>query len=301
MKRLRGFTCILLTMVLVLTAAFSNPAVYAADDIKVTVNGSYITFSGQKPVVIDNYIFMGISDVMGKLGYKSSYDGGTKTLTLTNSANNNTFKIKMGSYNYTFNGTSYTLAVPAQIKNGTAMMTMGDVLYQIGYRAEYSSIDNTNRIDIDYVSKLKKHVPYNDVSASCATVFGKYITNCKWSQALVVDRTYAYVYIKGQIPADGLLFFAKGGTSVSVRYTINTSSLNITDYYVDLGNFGSISGGDAEEFIKKFFRAYSGNYKTLDGYLAAEMVADAAVDYAKDAALNWLEKKANEWWENLWK
>jgi len=53
MKRLRGIVCILLTMSLVITATFSNPAVFAADDIKVYVGKSRVTFSGQKPVFID--------------------------------------------------------------------------------------------------------------------------------------------------------------------------------------------------------------------------------------------------------
>jgi len=240
------------------------------------------------------------------LGYKSKYDSGTKTLTITDSKD--TIKIKIGSYNFTFNDAIFLLDVPAQIKNGTAMMPLNDVLRKIDYRADYFSETKTVVIDVDYVMDVWATAAYPGITfQNCGTVFGKYIQNCKWTQIIMnVPVTYnasgeaehVYIFIEGQIPATGAYFFAKGGTSISICYELDTLLLNVQNCYVDLGGYGSASGSDAEELIRKFFLAYRGEYKTLDGYLAYELAIDAATDYiiekGKEAAWNWLKKKAGD-------
>lgn len=66
------------------TAAITHTAVAAANsEIKVTVNGTPVQFTGQKPVIISGRTFVPVRNVLEKMGKKVDWDGKLRQVTVS--------------------------------------------------------------------------------------------------------------------------------------------------------------------------------------------------------------------------
>ena len=72
----------LTTFVLTLLAAlFIILPVYAADNIRVTINGQQVTFDGQSPVIVNGRTLVPVRGVFEQLGFVVGWDGEARQAT----------------------------------------------------------------------------------------------------------------------------------------------------------------------------------------------------------------------------
>ena len=127
---------------LLLTFTIAAPiAVYANDEIRVTVDGMPVTFAQQAPVIVENRTLVPVRGVFEQLGFVVTWNPNTRTATLTRS--DYTIVITIGSNVFTTNGTRHTLDVPAQIINDATMLPLRAVLESIGYRLDWVPATHT--------------------------------------------------------------------------------------------------------------------------------------------------------------
>ena len=137
------FTKKLLAVALVFMLVLSLvPAVsFANSEITVTIDGQQVTFADQGPVIIDGRTLVPVGGVFGVIDFVPTWDGATRTATLTRS--DFTIVITIASATFTTNGVEHTLDVPAQIVNGRTMLPIRAVLESIGYELDWDSTTRT--------------------------------------------------------------------------------------------------------------------------------------------------------------
>ena len=126
---------------LLLAFALAPLAVYASDEIRVTIDGTQVNFIDQAPVIVDNRTLVPVRGVFEQLGFVATWEPTARTATLTRS--DYTIVITIGSDVFTTNGTRHTLDVPAQIINGSTMLPLRAVLESIGYRLDWAAATRT--------------------------------------------------------------------------------------------------------------------------------------------------------------
>ena len=103
-----------------ITPAVPTPATPpSADDIKVIVNGTTLTFD-QPPVVVDGRTLVPLRAIFEALGAEVDYEQSTQTVTAVR--DNITVSLTIGSNILTKNGEQITLDVPAQIIGGRTLV-----------------------------------------------------------------------------------------------------------------------------------------------------------------------------------
>lgn len=110
-------------------AACIAAVISSAQQIRVTVNGDPVVFTGTPPQSIGGRILVPLRGVMEKLGAFVGYDGPTKTVTAQKG--NIDIQMRLGDRNARVNGQDRLLDVPAQTINGTTMVPlrfMGEAL-----------------------------------------------------------------------------------------------------------------------------------------------------------------------------
>jgi len=116
-------------------------AIYANDDIRVTIDGTPVNFDNQAPVIVDSRTLVPVRGVFEQLGFTAVWNETARTATLTRS--DYTIVITIGSNTFTTNGTSHTLDVQAQIIGGSTMLPLRAVLESIGYRLDWAATTRT--------------------------------------------------------------------------------------------------------------------------------------------------------------
>jgi len=116
-------------------------AVYASDEIRVTIDGTPVTFAQQAPVIVENRTLVPVRGVFEQLDFVVTWNDATRAATLTRS--DYTIVITIGSNIFTTNGTRHTLDVPAQIINDSTMLPLRAVLESIGYRLDWVAATRT--------------------------------------------------------------------------------------------------------------------------------------------------------------
>ena len=131
------------TLVLVIVMVFSMMPVvsFANSEIIVTIDGQQVTFADQGPVIIDGRTLVPVGGVFGAIDFVPTWDGATRTATLTRS--DFTIVITIDNATFTTNGVQHTLDVPAQIVNGRTMLPIRAVLESIGYDLDWDSSTRT--------------------------------------------------------------------------------------------------------------------------------------------------------------
>jgi hypothetical protein len=123
-------------------------AVYA-EDIDVLIDGEYVNFMGQGPVIVDERTLVPVRGVFEELDFVVGWDENLRQATLTRG--NNVIVITVDSDIFTTNGVSLTLDVPAQIIGGRTLLPIRAVLASVGYYVFWDAPTNTVEIYSEYI------------------------------------------------------------------------------------------------------------------------------------------------------
>jgi len=109
---------------------------FASNDvITVTIDGQAVAFPDQQPIMVNSRVLVPVGGVFEALGFTPSWNGTTRTATLTR--DDYTVVLTVGSANFTINGASHELDVPAQLISGRTMVPIGPILRGVGYELDW--------------------------------------------------------------------------------------------------------------------------------------------------------------------
>lgn len=134
--------------VLGLTMIFAISAGAAEDTeqkIKVYLNGDYVQFSSQEPIVVERRTLIPLRGIFEEMGYSIEWDANTKSCTISN--NIQTITIRNGYLNMQVNDQIYVLDVPAQIINNVFMIPLRAVAESTGATVTWDA--NTKSVYIN--------------------------------------------------------------------------------------------------------------------------------------------------------
>ena|GEM_PF-67106 len=135
MKKSKHVLIVVLTVALIMTCLPSSVALAAAKQTKVTVSVDGVKMNpAVKPVAIGKTVFVPREVFADGLGAKVKYKN--KKLTITMTANKFVFKI--GSKNYTFNGTKKSLKKAPKMINKKPMFPLNAVIKDLGGKCTIS-------------------------------------------------------------------------------------------------------------------------------------------------------------------
>jgi hypothetical protein len=112
--------------------------------INVQINGEYVSFMQQQPVIVQGRTLVPIRGVFEKLGYTISWEANTKKATLADKTD--VIRFEIGAKKYEHNGTYYELEVPAQIINSSTMLPLRAVSEATGTHIEWEARTKTVKI-----------------------------------------------------------------------------------------------------------------------------------------------------------
>lgn len=124
-----------------LALALSPAMALAADDITVTIDGQAVDFEGQGPVMVDDVTLVPVRFVFENLGFAVTWDSVAREATL--SRDDFVVVIAIGSTEFTTNGESNALGVPAQLIGGRTMVPLRPVLESVGYIPDWDGDTRT--------------------------------------------------------------------------------------------------------------------------------------------------------------
>ncbi|MDR0272439.1 MAG: CAP domain-containing protein [Clostridiales bacterium] len=124
---------------LILTVLFASN-VYA-NQINVTIEGERVVFADQLPAIIDGRTLVPIRAVFEHIGFAVVWQEASQTVTLTRG--NDIVRISIGSPQFTSNGQTHALDVPAQIIGGRTLLPIRAVLESVGYTVSWNASTNT--------------------------------------------------------------------------------------------------------------------------------------------------------------
>lgn len=164
-----------------------------AQDVSVSLNGTFVGFPNQKPVVVEGRTLIPLRGVFDNMGYSIGWNGSTKTVTLTKGSD--TIVINIGENKYYLNGSAHTIDVPAQIINGSTMLplraiadaTGAEVLWDAKTKiatiidsetapkaAQYGKVNVSSQQEADYISGYTKLMnEYNKAAMSFINLINK--------------------------------------------------------------------------------------------------------------------------------
>jgi len=155
MKRKFFFT-ILLALAL---AATTTAAVAAQDDIRIRVNGEYIQFDGQHPVIVGIRTLVPARAVFSALGYDVAWDGTQAMVTLTGDL---TIRLWIDSTQMYVSGRGYVqMDVAPQIMGSSTMIPARAVADAIG--ADVDWIADQRIVTIDLNARDYRNATFNDL------------------------------------------------------------------------------------------------------------------------------------------
>ena len=108
-----------------------------ASDINVKLDGEPVVFNGQGPVISEGRTLIPLRGVFEQLGYEISWDNSSKSAEFVKDDVN--IKITAGMDEFTVNGESISLDVPAQIINGSMMLPLRAVGEASGLKVDWNN------------------------------------------------------------------------------------------------------------------------------------------------------------------
>ncbi len=165
------------------SAAFCS-SVYADDStITVQLDKEPVSFESQQPVIVEGRTLIPLRGVFEKMGYTISWDGNTKTAMLI--SDKTRVSVTAGSSEFTVNGETKALDVPAQIMNGSMMLPLRAIGEAAGANVTWNGAVKTVEIDTksanvsdiiktsDYLVSYAKAVePIAEVEELCTELKG---------------------------------------------------------------------------------------------------------------------------------
>jgi len=110
-------------------------------DIAVNIDGYYVNFTGQEPVIVGGRTLVPVRGVFEQLGFVVTWNGELRQATLTSQLY--TVVITIDSDVFTANGTNHRLDVPAQIINNSTMIPLRAVLETVGFELDWDADAST--------------------------------------------------------------------------------------------------------------------------------------------------------------
>ena len=124
-----------LALAVLFIIALVPTAAAASDGIAVTIEGQQVIFPDQRPVIIENRTLVPVRGVFEQLGFEVEWDSGARQAILT--SDSHTVVITIGSNEFTTNGVSHTLDVPAQLIANRTMLPLRLPLESVGYSVKW--------------------------------------------------------------------------------------------------------------------------------------------------------------------
>ncbi|MCL2873716.1 MAG: stalk domain-containing protein [Defluviitaleaceae bacterium] len=113
----------------------------ASDSIIVTISGEPVSFTNQKPDIVDGRVLVPLRDVFETLGFRVDWNPNAQIATLQNV--NYEIIVEIGSNVFTTNGESFELDSPAQIIDGRTMLPLRLILESLGFNVAWDADANT--------------------------------------------------------------------------------------------------------------------------------------------------------------
>lgn len=129
------------TLFLTAAAALCLSVSTFAQGVTVSLDGNTVNFPNQQPVVVEGRTLIPLRGVFDNMGYTISWNGNTKTVTL--SKGSDTIVINIGESCYYLNGNRNAIDVPAQIINGSTMLPLRAIADATGVNVTW---DNNTKV-----------------------------------------------------------------------------------------------------------------------------------------------------------
>ena len=124
-------------LALTLVLALTQTAV-SQQEVSVTIDGVYVEFPDQQPVIVDSRTLVPVRGVFEQLGFAVYWEIDTpQTATLVNDYH--TVHITIGSNTFNVNGENYILDVPAQLIGARTMLPIRNVLEAVGLNVDWDA------------------------------------------------------------------------------------------------------------------------------------------------------------------
>ena len=115
-----------------------------ADQIRVTIDGAEVVFTGQPPVIVEGRTLVPVRGVFEQLGFEVGWNEEARQAAL--SSNNHSIVLTIGNEIFTTDNVNHTLDVPAQIIGGSTMLPIRAVLESVGYDLDWNEETRTIHI-----------------------------------------------------------------------------------------------------------------------------------------------------------
>ena len=132
--------------------SLAQPIEAQAQDVTVTIDGRHVAFPAQTPVIVEGRTLVPVRGVFDTLGFDLRWDDITRQAVLTKESH--TVIITIGSSEFTTNGVSHFLDVPAQIIGNSTMIPIGTVLRSVGLDLTWEDATRTVQITVPPVASV---------------------------------------------------------------------------------------------------------------------------------------------------
>ncbi|MCL2360648.1 MAG: copper amine oxidase N-terminal domain-containing protein [Defluviitaleaceae bacterium] len=206
-KNLAKFTAVIMAFAMLLallpSGAVEAQAASSSTPIRVTVNGRWVHFPDQQPVMVQNRLLVPVGGVFQEMGFTPYWDSVTRIATLTRSDIN--IIIPAGSNSFAANHVIITPPVPQRMINNRMMLPLRAITDAVGGTAIWDSVHR-----IAHITVAIPHQPTPTPTPSATP------TPTPTPQATPVPLRTAAPQFEGN-PAN----FALGGVAymLGVRYT----------------------------------------------------------------------------------
>ena len=133
---MKKLICLVLSLVMIL----SSVSVFAADEIKIVIDGKNLSMD-QSPIIVDGRTLVPLRAIFEAVGATVAWDDATKCA--TGIKDGNEIKITIDNTVAKVNGKDVTLDVPAQIINSRTLVPVRFISESLGCKVEWEDATRT--------------------------------------------------------------------------------------------------------------------------------------------------------------
>ena len=206
--------CLVLTIAL-LVSSFAFQTVFAADDIKVLVNGKSLTMD-QPPVLVNDRTLVPVRAIFEALGAKVDWNNDTNTA--TGELNGTTVEIQIENTVAKVNGKDVTLDVPAKLISDRTLVPVRFISESLGAKVDWEDATQT------VVITMEEKKPDDKPELSADTIYAIDFDSVSGEAGSKLDAKYGTGAASGATPILDKTVFHSGTTSVRVLPYQKTTS-----------------------------------------------------------------------------
>ena len=151
-KKLTGAISVLALALVMATIALVSPqfnalgytSVNTSNPIRVTVNGQWVAFPDQQPVMVENRVLVPVGGVFNAMGFTTHWDPVTRMARLTRS--DFVIVIPAGSNSFVANNVIITPDVPQRMINNRLMLPLGAITAAVGGTSVWDPVNRVAHI-----------------------------------------------------------------------------------------------------------------------------------------------------------